>query len=501
MPLRMRDRSLVGQTINCPECREPITLQQSPSGDVSACVAEDPESPSSVHRHQSSPATVGWCAAAALAVLVGAYVLWPSPADDQNSQAGQNVASNLVDGPKVDDHGRESETEDHRTLPDSWLTALHQLIEPAEKEPRSFPAGTLKPFDMPAEDRFSWQAALVMSSDPSGPSPRLDLPWNNPANDRFVRRRQDQFLNPFVAQAATDDRYPATHFVGVAGVGTDAATLPMTDARAGIFGIDLRTRFDDIGDGLSQTMLIAGVQKNLGSWAAGGEATVRGFTTEPYINGPDGFGTGQTDGMHVLMADGSVRFLSQKTSPRIIRRMAAMNDGLPLDPAIPGEPGQDDSDPADVAVAATSLNEPKPGQVENIQEPTGSPAPLNAAQILADIANPKELPIDVPLAEQVITYDTERALRQQIAKFDQQDPIPLKSLLGLIEEMAAVPIDFSELSPQDVPVLDDRVTLSVTETTIRGILKSIGEQTDLVFDPRPEGIFVQADNSKKTRAN
>ena len=66
---------------------------------------------------------------------------------------------------------------------------------------------------------------------------------------------------------------------------------------------------------------------------------MRGLSREPYINGPDGFGTGSPDSMQVLMADGRVLAVSDKIDPRIFRRMAAKADGLPLDESEEGEPG------------------------------------------------------------------------------------------------------------------------------------------------------------------
>ena len=53
-----------------------------------------------------------------------------------------------------------------------------------------------------------------------------------------------------------------THYVGVAGVGADAATLPLSDPRAGVFGYDRKTSLRDIKDGHSTTMLLTEVLSN-----------------------------------------------------------------------------------------------------------------------------------------------------------------------------------------------------------------------------------------------
>ena len=185
--------------------------------------------------------------------------------------------------------------------------------------------------------------------------------WSSPRNDRFVRQQIPEFLNPSLEVRVSARNYPATHFVGVAGVGEDAADLPAGDPRAGVFGNSRPTRLEDIHDGASNTLMVLGVTSELGSWAAGGTATVRPLTREPYVNGPDGFGTGLTDRMMVLKADGSVAEMSATTDPRIFRRMAAIADGLPLDPKIPGEPGDHSRHPVEQPGPMASVRAGGPG--------------------------------------------------------------------------------------------------------------------------------------------
>ena len=206
----------------------------------------------------------------------------------------------------------------------------------------------------------------------------------------------------------------------MAGVGADAAELPLHHGRAGIFGYNRTTRVEDVRDGTANTIMVAGVQSSLASWAGGGAATIRPFAKEPYVNGPDGFGTGQPDGMHVLMADGSVRFLSRDTDPVILRRMAAMADGLPLDAKVPGEPD------------TTGLNPPPLAGVPPVPPNGGAVAAVPAAD---------EQPIDVPLAPDLPVIDVDAALRQRIVSIEQPEPVPASKLLQQVAEMAGVTID------------------------------------------------------------
>src|SRR4051794_21164726 len=55
-------------------------------------------------------------------------------------------------------------------------------------------------------------------------------------------------------------------YVGIAGVGTDAAKLPRGDRRAGVFGYDRSARTGDITDGASETLLLAETALDNGPW-------------------------------------------------------------------------------------------------------------------------------------------------------------------------------------------------------------------------------------------
>jgi hypothetical protein len=239
-------------------------------------------------------------------------------------------------------------------------------------------------------------------------------------------------------------------------------------------------------------MLVAGIETRHGSWAAGGDATTRAFTAEPYFGGPDGFGTGQVDGMHVLMADGSVRFLAKQTSPTIIRRLAAMNDGLPLDPAVPGDPDLG-SEPITPLLAGDPVGAPQwkiPGlPVADAGGAKGSGH--DVMQAILDIAHPSDQPIDVPMAESPIVYDTETALKQRILKFDQSKPVPARDLLRIVEEMAAVPVRFEELPDEYLPRLGTPVTVTLKSTTVGEILQAILQRANLSFQGRTDGIMIQ----------
>jgi hypothetical protein len=350
------------------------------------------------------------------------------------------------------------------------LDKLGQILLDHLAGEQSFPAGTVPILGIIPESRLGWMAVLADRLGDSAIHPVWEKPWNSPQNEAFVRRRLTIFQNPDIAQLIGADGYPAAHFVGVTGVGADAARLEDRHARAGIFGDERRTRIDDIRDGASNTLLVLGVRDHLGSWAAGGFSTMRGLSREPYINGPDGFGTGSPDSMRVLMADGRVTTVSDKIDPRILRRMAAKSDGLPLDDSDPGEPGDRPALLAGEAVDAQNGDhseltyENQPLDPQFAEEPVTAEPPLPAVK----------------------TVDLAVSLKQPIVRFDQPKSRPLREVLNGVAEMAGARIDFDrdELGPAAAR-LAEPVALKLDNTTVGDILTGLLRPAGLAF--RVEG--------------
>jgi prepilin-type processing-associated H-X9-DG protein len=114
--------------------------------------------------------------------------------------------------------------------------------------------------------------------------------------------------------------------VGVAGVGEDAAALPLTDRRAGFFGHDRKLTIGDIKDGTAGTLMVVEAMDG-GPWTAGGRATVRPMAP-PYL-GPGGPFSGRhreigTPVVNGLFADGSVRVLATAVSPTVLEAHATI---------------------------------------------------------------------------------------------------------------------------------------------------------------------------------
>jgi hypothetical protein len=325
--------------------------------------------------------------------------------------------------------------------PQSRLEGIGRRIGAFVEQHGAFPASPPQP-QLPVDQRLSWIATLLAAEANAGAPFEADRGWSDPANDRFVRRRIEEFQNPSTPTLVGPAGHPVSHFAGMAGVGADAPELEATHPRAGIFGAGRTTRVEDVKDGLGSTLMVAGVQDGFDSWGASGLATVRALTAEPYFGGPDGLGTGEQGGMTVLMADGSVRFLSADADPLLMRRMAAMADGLPLDAAVPGEPGAATPSPTPVADAP--------------------PDPMPAG--------PDAEPIEVPVAADPPLFDIDAALSQPIAEFNLPTPRPIGDILKLIAELGGVSIDASQLDEAAAARLSEVTALALSDTSVRGIL-------------------------------
>lgn len=493
----MRDQSFVGQTIECPECRSSVRIRQNANGSivgeivvasVKADVKTEPtsaagssEQDSPLRAFISSPVYIGWGVASILTVGLILWMTLPHEVREHAStvrSAVEDTDTELTDSSATNPRGDEPSPVEQQSPVELKLSTLFEDLTATRTDTGAFPAGTAGEPALLPEERFSWIATLAALSDPDGPQPRLDQAWNHRANERFVRQRKDGLLNPAVAQRAGADGYPATHFVGVSGVGPDAEHLPAGHPRAGVFGDDRLTTLDHISDGLGNTLLVAGVETYLGSWAAAGKSTMRSFTAEPYVRGPDGFGTGQQDGMLVLMADGSTRFLSATTDPTLIRRMAAAADGLPLDVNVPGEPGGATAAPDQLVANDPEDAAPDQLEIEKVEE------------LVADLAQPIEEPLDDPPAADDPPVDLDAMLSQPIARFAQEKPVPATEVLATLEEMLTIKIETSSLPEQARARLDQQVVLTLNDTTVGGILDAVLKEVRLTSVARDNRLQV-----------
>ncbi len=192
------------------------------------------------------------------------------------------------------------------------------------------PSGTWANPSLSPERRLSWYAAVLPYLDNQELFDAIDKgqSWYGAPNVQVACTRIG-VVNCPNASRATSGGLVATPYIGIAGVGPDAPFLPKGHPRAGVFGYDRRITLADIKDGASQTMVLAESGRVVGSWMAGGPATVRGLdpAEQPYIGTGRQFGGLHDRGMNVAFADGSIRCIYGSVDPRIFEALSTIAGG------------------------------------------------------------------------------------------------------------------------------------------------------------------------------
>ncbi len=202
------------------------------------------------------------------------------------------------------------------------------------KAANAIPAGTVLPSQLPADERLSWYVTVLPSFDQKQQDTAtilagLDrgLGWQAEPNQAAARMKLSTLACPGHPPEFTADAPAPTSYVGIAGLGVDAALFPyLPDGTpsplAGCFRYDAPTPFVVISDGLSQTLLLGEHSNELGPWLAGGPATVRGLNdavgAKP-LQGIDGqFGGCHPNVANWAFADGSVRAFTDRIDPKVL---------------------------------------------------------------------------------------------------------------------------------------------------------------------------------------
>jgi hypothetical protein len=205
---------------------------------------------------------------------------------------------------------------------------------------RPDPSRGLRPW--PANERVSWMRELLPYLGDNSYNViygdlNPDKSWRDPDNAKAGRYLVAQFVNQssghyYTKVRGVNHQLAVTHFVGMAGVGPDAPYYPQSDPRAGIFGYDRETSVADIKDGLSNTIYMIQTDATVaGPWIAGGGATVRGTSERgDDVGKRGGFlapSYGGKQGTWIIMADGSVRYLTKDVSPEVFKALCTMAGG------------------------------------------------------------------------------------------------------------------------------------------------------------------------------
>jgi hypothetical protein len=207
----------------------------------------------------------------------------------------------------------------------------------------------------PPDQRVSWMAELLPYLGYKEYSELYDAiafekSWRDPENQIVATSLVSQFLNPWSSRPAWWVPYPkigremaGTHFVGIAGIGLDAAGYDKDDKtfanKIGVFHYDWQTSLEDM---TKPEYTIAILQVPYSDfkmpWIAGGGSTVRGvdedtgvkpFVCEAYTGNVEAF-KGKV-GTYAIMANGDVRFIPRDIPKDVFLKMCSLTQADKID--------------------------------------------------------------------------------------------------------------------------------------------------------------------------
>jgi hypothetical protein len=219
----------------------------------------------------------------------------------------------------------------NRTRCENNLRLFGAALSDFAEHHQALPPGTVVLPGVPPEDRLSWHAYLLDHY------PRADLsravardqPWTAEPNQTAGRSFLLLMVCPTLTLRPTPADQPAlTNYVGLAGIGPDAATRP-PNPRAGLFRYDEPTPWAATEGRRANTVMLGETGRDVGPWLRGGPSTVRGLdpARPPYL-GPEGqFGGGHPSVGNFLNADGSLRVLRDDIAPDVLEKLVGIADG------------------------------------------------------------------------------------------------------------------------------------------------------------------------------
>jgi len=172
---------------------------------------------------------------------------------------------------------------------------------------RYFPAAHLD--DENGRPRISWRVSILPYID-QGPlynNYDMNTPWDSPNNSRLMNPIPQNYLCPSHSTPGS--------------INTAYATITGPDT---LLGDGTCWRISDTTDGTSNTvMVVEACQANI-PWMKPQDLPENGL---PPVGDPNGISSKHTGGAHVLMADGSVRFISQFVNQNVINALTTRNKG------------------------------------------------------------------------------------------------------------------------------------------------------------------------------
>lgn len=228
------------------------------------------------------------------------------------------------------------------------LKDLAMMIANYETSYKSFPRGSVLNTQLPPEKRLSWEVEVILfgwwtgggGDDPWVPRWDKSKAWDAVANWPVMEHNltgatricvgYENFVCPADRDLSNTTKRFLTNYVGIAGIGQDAAELAPDNARAGFFGYDRLITPKHLKDGAESTIIISETTQRIGHWMEGGPATVRGLVGKDYLGSDGQFSSRHRGLTNFAFADSSVRRFSASIAPEILEALATIAGGEQL---------------------------------------------------------------------------------------------------------------------------------------------------------------------------
>lgn len=171
---------------------------------------------------------------------------------------------------------------------------------------KSFPPAYIA--DADGKPMHSWRVLILPYLDSSTLYQEYNFsePWDGPNNSRLLSRM------PAVYRCPSHAGGPDETFTAYAAVFGENC----------MFRGDKPVRISDVTDGTSNTMLIGEASHAAIPWMKPEDIDIK---LHPSLGDKQGFSSDHAGGLQVLMADGSVRFLSQHLTPQTLQALFTRN--------------------------------------------------------------------------------------------------------------------------------------------------------------------------------
>ena len=143
----------------------------------------------------------------------------------------------------------------------------------------------------------------------------LTKPYDDPVNRNVMGRNVSVYFAAGGDKSRIGQGYSVSHFAGLGGEIDEADHL----SHVGIFERDVAVKRDEITDGLSNTLIVGELAGTYPPWGDPENWRTIGRGLNKDLNG---FGSYSGNGSMFLLGDGSVKFFSNKTDPKLLERMS-----------------------------------------------------------------------------------------------------------------------------------------------------------------------------------